>query len=77
MLSDGELAQVPYGPSDVARVSAYSKRPLTDWESIQKALAKQSYVTLHVLWLEYKSAHPDAVEYSQLCKLCCDWRSSS
>ena len=72
-LSDGELEQVLYGSSSVTRAST---RPLPDWAMIQKALSQHSYVTLHMLWLEYKSVHPDGVEYSQFCKLYRDWRRS-
>jgi transposase len=42
-------------------------RPLPDWPSVQRELRRKG-VTLQLLWLEYKAAHPDGYQYTQFCR---------
>ncbi len=39
--------------------------PLPDWNQVHVELRRKS-VTLHLLWLEYREAHPDGYEYTIL-----------
>jgi transposase len=39
-------------------------RPLPDWAVVHKELRRKA-VTLQLLWLEYKAAHPDGFQYTQ------------
>ena len=41
-------------------------RPLPDWHYVHREL-KRKGVTLMLLWLEYKEAHPDGWGYSRFC----------
>lgn len=41
-------------------------RPLPDWATVH-AERKRPGVTLQLLWLEYKAAHPDGYQYTQFC----------
>jgi transposase len=63
-MSDGELearlfARPPSPPSEL--------RPLPEWNYVHKELRRPG-VTLMLLWMEYKEAHPgDGYGYSQFC----------
>jgi transposase len=63
-MSDAELearlfARPPSPPSE--------QRPLPDWDYIHRELRRPG-VTLMLLWMEYKEAHPaDGYGYSQFC----------
>lgn len=41
-------------------------QPESDWSEVHKELRHKG-VTLQLLWVEYKSAHPDGLQYSQFC----------
>jgi hypothetical protein len=45
-------------------VPAGTARPLPEWSEIAREL-KRKGVTLLLLWLEYKAAHPDGYQYTQ------------
>ncbi|MDA8361183.1 MAG: IS21 family transposase [Gammaproteobacteria bacterium] len=43
-----------------------TRRPLPDWARVREELARGDHqVTLALLWQEYKSEHPDGLQYSQ------------
>lgn len=73
----------PLGPEwDDARLEACffppprpstASRPLPDWSWVYRELGKKG-VTLQLLWLEYRQAHPDGYQYSQFCDLYRRWR---
>jgi transposase len=73
----------PLGPEwDDARLEAClfppprpssAARPLPDWSWVHRELSKKG-VTLQLLWLEYRQAHPDGYQYSQFCDLYRRWR---
>ena len=46
--------------------------PCPDWSLIHTELRKKS-VTLRLLWVEYREAHPDGYGYSQFCELYRRW----
>jgi len=46
--------------------------PVPDWSAIHTELKKKS-VTLRLLWVEYREAHPDGYGYSQFCVLYKEW----
>lgn len=50
------------GVSAPARTTCF----LPDWVEVHKELRRKG-VTLHLLWEEYKQAHPDGLQYSQFC----------
>ena len=49
------------------------QRPLPDWKCIHAELSRKG-VTLQLLWLEYKEAHPDGFQYSRFCALFHQWK---
>ena len=57
----------PKAPSPDSRVI-----PCPDWSLVHTELRKKS-VTLRLLWVEYREAHPDGYGYSQFCALYRDW----
>jgi transposase len=70
-LDDAELEQrlFPAAPP------VGTPRPLPEWSRIQEELRK-SGVTLQLLWLEYKAAHPDGYQYTQFVTLFRQWQQS-
>ena len=46
--------------------------PLPDWNQVHTELRRKS-VTLRLLWIEYRDAHPDGYGYSQFCELYRRW----
>jgi len=55
------------------RGSDGSKIPQPVWSSVYKEL-KGKGVTLSLLWVEYRQAHPDGYSYSQFCHRYRQWR---
>jgi len=49
------------------------RRPMPDWAEVH-AERKRPGVTLQLLWLEYKTAHPDGYQYTQFCEHYHRWR---
>jgi transposase len=68
-VDDAGLEALLYPPA-VASVVA---RPVPDWDRVHKELRRKS-VTLQLLWMEYREAHPDGYGYSQFCNLYRAWR---
>jgi transposase len=57
----------PKAPQSGSRVI-----PCPDWSWVHTELRKKS-VTLRLLWVEYREAHPDGYGYSQFCALYRKW----
>jgi transposase len=57
----------PKAPPSSSRVI-----PCPDWSVVHTELRKKS-VTLRLLWVEYREAHPDGYGYSQFCALYRQW----
>ena len=51
-----------------------ARTPL-DFAAIHEQLRGSKYVTLQLLWEEYRQAQPDAYRYSRFCELYQRWRS--
>ena len=49
------------------------ERPEPDWPHVHEEL-RRSGVTLQLLWLEYKEAHPEGYQYSRFCGLYRGWK---
>ena len=47
-------------------------KPEPDWSHIHREL-KRKGVTLHLLWMEYRTLHPDGYVYSRFCQLYRKW----
>lgn len=57
----------PKTPQSTTRVI-----PCPDWSVVHTELHKKG-VTLRLLWIEYREAHPDGYGYSQFCALYREW----
>ena len=68
-LDDATLTQRLFPPP--ATPSA-RQSPLPDWSTIYTELHRAD-VTLRLLWVEYREAHPDGLGYSQFCELYSRW----
>ena len=49
-------------------VPVSSDVPLPDFESLHEQLIRHKYLTLALLWDEYKKEHPDGYQYSWFCE---------
>ena len=49
-------------------------RPEPNWEHIHRELQRHKGVTLQLLWLEYRAAHPNGYGYSWFCERYRAWR---
>jgi transposase len=68
-VDDAGLEALLYPPV----VASVVTRPVPDWERVHKELRRKG-VTLQLLWLEYREAHPDGYGYSQFANLYRQWR---
>ena len=68
-LDDAGLEALLYPPTAPSVVS----RPVPDWGRVHKELRRKG-VTLQLLWVEYREAHPDGYGYSQFANLYRQWR---
>jgi len=50
-------------------------RPEPDWLGVDRELRRKG-VTLQLLWLEYKHAHPDGLQYTQFCLHFSRWQAT-
>lgn len=55
--------------------AAPGKRPLPDWDYVDKELRKRRGVTRFLLWQEYRAVNPDGYAYSMYCDLFRQWRA--
>ena len=51
-----------------------SQRTLPDFPSIHDQLQQHRHLTLQLLWVEYRQAHPDGYGYSHFCERYQKWR---
>ena len=69
-LGDADLESRFFPPPPAAGAS----RPVPDWAEVQRELRRKG-VTLQLLWLEYRAAHPeDGYQYTQFCEHYRRWR---
>jgi transposase len=71
-LSDEALEAALFIPAVVD-----NERPTPDWAAVDAELRRHKHVTRKLLWLEYKTAHPDGYEFSQFKLLLSRWQKSS
>ena len=69
-LDEGRLEAALYPPMPPSRVP----RPEPDWARVHRELSRHKGVTLQLLWLEYREAHPDGYQYSRFCDRYREWR---
>ena len=69
---DGKIEEVLFPPPATRQGK---RRPVPDWEYIQQEHRKK-YVTLMLLWLEYKREQPDGYQYTQFCTLYHRWKKT-
>jgi transposase len=65
-LSDPELMDRLMNTSNP--VESPPPKPLPDWPALREQLRRKG-MTLHLLWQEYRQAHPDGYRYSRFCEL--------
>ena len=63
-LDDAGLEALLYPPVAASVVT----RPAPDWQRVHTELRRKG-VTLQLLWVEYREAHPDGYGYSQFANL--------
>jgi transposase len=71
-MTEEELERRLFPRRRIVRESPYF---VPDWAEVHKEL-KRKDVTLHLVWEEYKQAHPDGLQYSQFCKRYRTWRGT-
>jgi transposase len=54
-----------------------AKRPLPDWDSVDRELRRHKHATRRLLWIEYRDAHPGGYEFSQFKLLLSQWQKSA
>lgn len=52
-------------PAPSAELAA--RRPVPDWRQVHRELKAHKHVTLQLVWLEWRTDHPDGFGYSQFC----------
>ena len=67
-LDDGALEAMLYPAKEEADTSRFQP----DWTVVHRELRRKG-VTLHLLWREYKQAHPEGYQYSYFCELYQKW----
>ena len=69
-LDDGRLEALLFS---IPPTALPEKRGLPAMEHLRRELTRKG-VTLRLLWLEYRQAHPDGYQYSQFCLHYQQWR---
>jgi len=62
---DDEALEARLFPPATAELA--QRRPVPDWREVHRELRAGKHVTLRLLWLEWKEAHPEGWGYSQFC----------
>lgn len=68
-LDEGQLEVMLFPPSAAGNKQSH---PLPDWAEVHREL-KRKGVTLSLLWMEYKTRHPDGYQYSRFCDRYREW----
>ena len=68
-----EAALFPRSPAPVAEPKPARTPP--DFAVVHEQLRSSKYVTLQLLWEEYRQGNPDGYRYSRFCELYQRWRS--
>ena len=70
---DGRIERELFGRTEQPSTPP-SPRPLPDFASIHDQLRQHRHLTLQLLWVEYRQAHPDGYGYSHFCDHYQKWR---
>ncbi len=65
------------GGGAVSPPSAAGRRALPDWAAVDQELRRHKHVTRKLLWMEYKTAHPDGFGFSQFKLRLSEWQKAS
>ena len=73
---------LPEGMDDAALEAAIfaiplptqSPRPEPEWAEVHRELQRHKGMTLRLLWLEYRTVHPNGYAYSRFCDRYKEWR---
>ena len=69
-LDDARPEAALYPPTAPSQV----RRPEPDWARVHRKLARDKGVTLQLLWLEYREAHPEGYRYWRFFDRYREWR---
>ena len=69
-MDDAALEAALFPPAPPSRLP----RPEPDWSRVHRELRRHEGVTLRLLWLEYRTGHPDGYGYSRFCDRYRLWR---
>jgi len=58
-------------------VATDAKRPLPDWDYVDRELRRHKHSTRRLLWIEYRDVDPDGYEFSQFKLLLAQWQKSA
>lgn len=67
-LDDGALEALLFPPIESDKV-----RVMPDFAEVHRELRRSKYITLHLLWEEYKDQEPDGYQRSRFCALYREW----
>ncbi|MGD8486165.1 MAG: IS21 family transposase [Chloroflexota bacterium] len=70
-LDDAALEALLFVPASARPPTA--RRPMPDWPTVHRELRRHKGVTLQLLWLEYREAHPEGFGYSWFCQTYRRW----
>jgi transposase len=71
-LSEAALEAALFPPPSVAQ-----GRALPDWAAVDQDLRRYKHVTRKLLWMEYKTSHPDGLGFSQFKLRLSEWQKAS
>ena len=71
-LSETALEAALFPPPSVAQ-----GRALPDWAAVDQELRRYKHVTRKLLWMEYKTSHPDGLGFSQFKLRLSEWQKAS
>lgn len=70
-LSDDAIERLLFPPEYLAVERPVLPQP--DFAAMHRELRRHRYVTLQLLWQEYRECHPDGYQYSRFCELYARW----
>ena len=71
-LSEERLYQVLFPEKQNSKASI--SKPLPDWERVYEEIKAHKYLTLQLIWQEYKQRYPEGYNYSQFCNRFRKWK---
>ncbi|MCX6620264.1 MAG: IS21 family transposase, partial [Acidobacteria bacterium] len=65
-LAEAELEERLYPPAGLEKAPTLAYPP-PDWRQVEQELQSHKYITLQLVWEEYRQAHPNGYSYSRFC----------